>query len=88
LSCETSELISELTFRTLEVESSQHLNLKNTSYLKSQEEGKIVLEFPSSLKVGEVIESVGLNLNLVTDLQLKEGSLEDAFLKILGQSGV
>jgi len=81
----TSELISELTFRTLEIETTESLDLKKTDYVKNQEGNKITLEFPSSLKVGEVIASVGLDLNLVTDLQLKEGSLEDAFLKILGQ---
>jgi len=81
----TSDLISELTFRTLEVETTGKVELQNTEYLKKQEGNKLTLEFPSSLKIGEVISSTGLDLNSVADLQLKEGSLEDAFLKILNQ---
>lgn len=81
----TSDLISELTFRTLEIETSEKIELKKTDYLKKQEGNRLTLEFPSSLKVGEVISATGLDLNSVTDLQLKEGSLEDAFLKILDQ---
>jgi len=84
----TSDLISELTFRTLEVETSKKVELKKTDYLKKQIGNKITLEFPSTLKVGEVISSIGLDLSCVTDLQLKEGSLEDAFLKILDQGRV
>jgi hypothetical protein len=43
-----------------------------------------MLEFPSGLQVGEVMGAVGLKFDTVVDLQLKEGSLEEAFLKILG----
>lgn len=81
----TEDLISELTFRKLEIETSEKVNLKDSEFLKKQTDKKIILEFPSRLKVGEVISSIGLDLSMVSDLQLKEGSLEEAFLKILGE---
>lgn len=80
---DTKALISELTFRKLIVETKDQLNLKGSAYIKEQKEKTLVLEFPASLRVGEVLNSVGLDLSQLVDMQLKEGSLEEAFLKIL-----
>ncbi len=80
----TKELISELTFRKLEVKTKGSVELRESEYVKSHEGDCLMLEFPSSLQVGEVMGAVGLSFDKVVDLQLKEGSLEEAFLKILG----
>lgn len=80
----TKELISELTFRKLEVKTSGVVELKKSDYIKSHKGDCLMLEFPSGLQVGEVMGAVGLKFDKVVDLQLKEGSLEEAFLKILG----
>jgi ABC-2 type transport system ATP-binding protein len=86
---QTSRLISDLTFRRM------HLTLKdspksinqNSSHLKTINGKELVLEFSSQLSVGQIIDDIGVDLNNVVDLQLKEGSLEDAFIKILDQDG-
>ncbi len=80
----TQDLISELTFRKLEIQTNSLVELKDSEYIKSKTENTVCLEFPSTLQVGEVLNKVGLSLDKVTDLQLKEGSLEEAFLRILG----
>ena len=81
---ETSKLISELTFRKMHLKLNESpKNLKDSDYLKSVKDKDIVVEFPSQLTVGQVMSAVGVDLHNVVDLQLKEGSLEDAFLKIL-----
>ncbi|MGH1469196.1 MAG: ABC transporter ATP-binding protein [Bdellovibrionales bacterium] len=80
----TTDLISELTFRKLEIQINGSVELNESEYIKSKTENTVCLEFPSTLQVGEVLSKVGLSLDKVTDLQLKEGSLEEAFLRILG----
>ncbi len=86
---ETSKLISELTFRKMHIKlKDSPKNLKESDYLKSVNDKDIVIEFPSQLTVGQVMTSVGIDLNNVVDLQLKEGSLEDAFLKILNHNAM
>lgn len=85
---QTKELISEMTFRRLEMETEGELNIEDKTYLISQEPDRLVLEFPSSKKVGEVVASMGIDFSKVKDFQLKEGSLEEAFLKILGTTNV
>lgn len=80
----TKDLIDELTFRRLEVKTSSIVNLQPSKYIKSQKENNLLLEFPSKMQVGEVMKEIGLDFNYVLDFQLKEGSLEHAFLRILG----
>lgn len=81
----TKELISELTFRKLEAELEKEITLNESPFIKENKGKKIVFEFPSGTKVGEVLNSVGLDLMSIKDIQLKEGSLEEAFIKILGE---
>lgn len=89
---QTSKLISDLTFRKMEIKlKDSPLAIKESSkYLSNVKDKSIELEFPSHLSVGQVIDDVGIDLNNVMDLHLKEGSLEEAFIKILGHesSGV
>ena len=86
---QTSQLISDLTFRRVFItlkDQPKSIN-KNSSHLKSVDGKELVLEFSSQTSVGQVIGDVGVDLNNVLDLQLKEGSLEEAFIKILDQDG-
>lgn len=83
----TSELISDLTFRRfdLEVQNPPKVSAESSKYIKYIEGNKISLEFSSRLTVGEVIKESGIDLSNVVDLQLKEGSLEEAFIRILNE---
>ncbi len=80
----TKDLISELTFRKLEIQTALKVELNKSEYIKEQTQTKICVEFPSKFQVGEILLKIGLDFNKIVDLQLKEGSLEEAFLKILG----
>ena len=88
---QTSHLISDLTFRRMLIRlknKPKSVN-QNSVHLKSinDNDKELVLEFPSQFSVGQIIEDIGVDLNNVSDLQLKEGSLEEAFIKILDQDG-
>lgn len=86
---QTSRLISDLTFRRMLItlkDQPKSIN-QNSTHLKSVEGRELILEFSSQLSVGQIIDDIGVDLNNVLDLQLKEGSLEDAFIKILDQDG-
>jgi len=87
---QTSKLISDLTFRKMEITLKDSLKTINdkSSYLNKISDKRIELEFPSHLSVGQVISDVGVDLNNVIDLHLKEGSLEEAFIKILGHESM
>ncbi len=80
----TGDLISELTFRKLEIQTNSRVKLNESEYIKEQTDTRICVEFPSKFQVGEILLKIGLDFDKVIDLQLKEGSLEEAFLRILG----
>ncbi len=81
----TKDLVEELTFRKLEIKMKPGVDLLPSKYIKSQSKDSLLLEFPSKMQVGKVMEEVGLNFRSVLDIHIKEGSLEEAFLKILGE---
>ena len=86
---QTSQLISDMTFRRMLITlKDQPRSIKTESpHLKSIDGKELVLEFSSHLSVGQIIDDIGVDLNNVLDLQLREGSLEDAFIRILDQDG-
>ncbi len=82
----TSDLIQDLTLRKLEMQLSGKNKEFNSKYLVSQCEESIELEFPSNLEIGEVVKDLDLDWSTVKDIHLKEGSLEEAFLRILNEN--
>ncbi len=80
----TAELIKELTQREIMIKVSRELESIQHAHLIEQEGQHLKFRVPSDKGVGDLINDLGLDLNLVMDLSIKEGSLEDAFLSILG----
>lgn len=81
----TRELIKELTKREIVV----HLKTPPTAdpqhpmFLR-RKGSELVFETPSTMGAGDLLSAVGLDLNQVADLAIREGSLEDALKRVLG----
>lgn len=82
---QTKDLIKELTKREIVV----HLKTAPTSdsthpmFLR-RKGNELVFETPSSMGAGDLLASAGLDLSQVADLVIREGSLEDALKRVLG----
>lgn len=83
----TRDLIKELTKRELVV------NLKTPvpagfqhPCLQRQEGSELFFQMPSSMGAGDLLESLGLELKNISDLQIREGSLEDALRRVLSET--
>jgi len=83
----TRDLIKELTKRELVV------NLKTPvpagfqhPCLQRQEGSELFFQVPSSMGAGDLLESLGLELKNISDLQIREGSLEDALRRVLSET--
>lgn len=82
----TADLIQDLTLRRLEMQLSGVNNKFDSEFIVSQSSDSIELEFPSNLGIGEVVKDLNLDWSNVEDIHLKEGSLEEAFLRILSDN--
>jgi ABC-2 type transport system ATP-binding protein len=95
---ETKELIKELTKReiivrlkpvtkapvgTLSATGPQAYE-KHPYFLK-QEGDDILFQVPSSMGAGDLLDGLGIDLRAVADLIIREGSLEDALRRVLGE---
>ncbi len=80
----TAELIQELTQREISITViGETAHLKH-SCLIEQNGQNLKFRVPTHMGVGDLINELKLDLNCVQDLNIKEGSLEDAFLNVLG----
>ncbi len=84
---ETRELISELTGRRVLIKqkSSVSLNWRSHSFFKEYISQTNEWEFciPSAMGVGELLSQLKISIPDLLDLRIQEGSLEEAFKKII-----
>ena len=81
----TRDLIKELTKREISVHLKQEPASDPISPLFLRRNGlELVFQTPSSMGAGDLLESLGYDLKQVADLAIREGSLEDALKRVLG----
>lgn len=80
----TKQIISELTDREIEIVLTHAVSKVTSEYLISQTDTKLIFKVPSQMEFGQLMGKIGLDVTAVKDFKIKEGNLEDAFLKVLG----
>ncbi len=82
----TRELVKDLTEREIVVRMRDELPKNIASpFLLKHDRVEAVFRVPSAMGVGELLAEVGINLDAVNDLTVREGSLEEAMRRVLNQ---
>ncbi|MGE3759524.1 MAG: ABC transporter ATP-binding protein, partial [Pseudobdellovibrionaceae bacterium] len=84
---ETKKIIHQLTKREVVLKMTEPQPQAKHSHLVSNTNGEIHFLIPADLELGEVLSNSNINSGHIRDIQIKEGSLEDAFLQVLGSKG-
>ncbi len=79
----TKNLIAEFTCRKIVLSLRGEGVALKSPYLMGQEENQATFNLPNNIPVGDLIAELGLDLHQIKDLSIREGSLEDAFLKVV-----
>ena len=82
---ETGALIASLAEREVTVHLNNSLPTIDSEYVLSQEDRKLQLRLPSSCTVGHLFNEIGIQMDHIKDLQIKEGTLEKAFQKVVSK---
>ncbi len=78
----TKDLISHLTARKIFIYTKKDLSFNNEYYVGKESEYNIFL-LPYSMKIGQFIKTLSLDIADIIDIKIKEGNLEDVFQKVL-----
>lgn len=81
----TQELIEKFTQREIHICTKEPKSAITHPLLISQEGNRLIFRIPSHQTVGEILKSLQISLDDVVDLQTKEGSLEQAFRRVIGE---
>ncbi|MCB0349409.1 MAG: ABC transporter ATP-binding protein, partial [Bdellovibrionales bacterium] len=80
----TKQIIHELTDREIEIELTHPVTKVVSDHLISQDDTKLIFRVPAQMEFGQLMGKIALDVTAVKDFKIKEGNLEDAFLKVLG----
>lgn len=80
---ETKELISELTSREVNLKFAGDIDCKH-EFLVSCTGNEARFSIPHSLSLGKLLSDLNIDTKLIEDIVIREGSLEEAFLNVLG----
>ena len=82
---DTRDLIKDLTKREIVVrlKAPPTADPKHPNFLK-RVGNELVFEVPSSTGAGDLLDGLGIDLRAIADLVIREGSLEDALRRVLG----
>jgi ABC-2 type transport system ATP-binding protein len=80
----TKEIINEFTDREIEIELTHSVDKVTSTHLISQSDTKLLFRVPAQMEFGELMVKIALDVRAVKDFKIREGRLEDAFLKVLG----
>jgi ABC-2 type transport system ATP-binding protein len=83
----TKSLIKELTRRHIVLTMKESLaeDPKHPAFLR-RSGNDLVFEVPQSMGAGDLLDSLGFDLKKIADLTIREGSLEDALKRVLGEN--
>ncbi len=81
----TRELVKELTKREIGIRLKQEPTSDPTHPMFLRRVGsELIFETPSTMGAGDLLDQLNLDLKQVADLNIREGSLEDALRRVLG----
>lgn len=83
----TSELIQNLTCRKVLMELRQAMGTITHPYLSSARGTELHFDVPSKVGIGDLLAELKIDLHQIKDLRIQEGSLEEAFLNVIGENG-
>ncbi|MCB0378141.1 MAG: ABC transporter ATP-binding protein [Bdellovibrionales bacterium] len=82
----TRELIEKLTERKVHVFFDGVCNEEISSpYLRNREDNQAEFVIPHGVGVGDLIADIQCNVHKILDIKIEEGSLEEAFVHVLGE---
>jgi ABC-2 type transport system ATP-binding protein len=81
---DTKDLIRDLTKREIVLRFKKATTPPQHSYLIQAEGREWVFRVPATMGCGDLLESLQLDLHNLEDISIREGSLEDALMQVLG----
>lgn len=81
---ETKEIVRQYTSKKIRLILAQPLHL-NSSYLIESIGTDYLFLVPHSMSVGEFIEHINIPMQIIRDINIEEGDLEEAFLKLVAK---
>ena len=82
---QTDQLIKKMTQRQVVFYLKSAHSKLHSSFIKEQNDHQIVCQIPAQMAFGELITQLKLDTNIITDVKIKEGRLEDAFINVLSE---
>ena len=84
---ETKGLIKELTKREIVIRLKSPLDQDPTHpYFLRRQGDELIFQVPASAGVGDLLDGLSIDLKSIGDLAIREGNLEDALKRVLGES--
>lgn len=80
---QTSEIVTDLTEKTIELTLDRELPELKNSWVQSQEGNQIQLKVPMTKGVFEGVRMAGIDPSHIKDIRVKDGDLEDAFRRVM-----
>ncbi|MAV92266.1 MAG: ATPase [Bdellovibrionaceae bacterium] len=80
---QTSEIVTDLTEKTIELILDRELPELKNSWVQSQKGNEIHLKVPMTKGVFEGVRLAGIDLSHIKDIRVKDGDLEDAFRRVM-----
>ncbi|MFK8138385.1 MAG: ABC transporter ATP-binding protein [Bdellovibrionales bacterium] len=82
----TKDLIKDLTQRELIITLSEPAKEVSSQFLTKNSGTELSFTIPNNMKLGMLLKDLDLDRSLIVDMQIKEGSLEDAFLNVVKEN--
>ncbi len=83
---ETKEIVSRFTGKSVQLSLNSEKNIEH-SFLTKKEKNHFQFYLPKNYELGTFLAELKIELTDILDLQIKEGSLEEAFVKIINKQG-
>ncbi len=80
---DTKQLVRELTFKTFRLKLKNGLGQIKHPWLVEQTASELVFRVPSERGLGDLLTELSLDMRLIQDIAIEEGTLEDAFRHIV-----
>jgi ABC-2 type transport system ATP-binding protein len=79
---DTKELIKQYTQKKIRVTLTENFTM-NSDYLFSREGNELLFKVPQGKQMGEFLSEAKIPVNLIKDIRIEEGNLEEAFMKVV-----
>lgn len=83
---QTQDIVSQFTGKSVSLSLNKELKIEH-SFLVQQSQKDYQFYLPKKYELGQFLSELHIELKDIHDLQIKEGSLEEAFVKIIKQQG-